>query len=116
MNKCPSCLEGDYFIHGTTINPSKFSKARETCDVCSHKFEKEPGFFYGAMYVSYGLGVALGVATFLAIYLLFPQANYTVYIIAIPLVLVIMSPINFRLSRLVWMNLFTGHKTSNQKT
>lgn len=28
-----------------------------TCPVCGHRFEREPGFFQGAMYVSYGLGI-----------------------------------------------------------
>ena len=25
----------------------------ETCPVCDHRFEREPGYFVGAMYVSY---------------------------------------------------------------
>jgi hypothetical protein len=29
----------------------------EYCPVCSLKFEREPGYFLGAMYISYGLGV-----------------------------------------------------------
>ena len=28
-----------------------------TCPVCAHRFEREPGFFQGAMYVSYGIGI-----------------------------------------------------------
>ena len=109
-NKCPSCHEGKYFVHGFSFLPSRFSKARELCDVCSHKFEKEPGFFFGAMFVSYGLAVALGVGTFLLIYLIRPQSNYVPYIIFIPLAQILLSPLNFRLSRLIWMNMFTGYK------
>lgn len=29
----------------------------ERCPVCDLKFEREPGYFLGAMYVSYGLGL-----------------------------------------------------------
>ena len=29
----------------------------EHCEVCDLKFEREPGYFLGAMYISYGLGV-----------------------------------------------------------
>jgi hypothetical protein len=29
----------------------------ERCPVCDLKFEREPGYFLGAMYVSYGLGI-----------------------------------------------------------
>lgn len=30
----------------------------ERCPVCDLRFEREPGYFLGAMYISYGLGVA----------------------------------------------------------
>lgn len=36
----------------------------ERCPVCDLKFEREPGYFLGAMYISYGLG--LGTITVLA--------------------------------------------------
>jgi hypothetical protein len=29
----------------------------ERCPVCELKFEREPGYFLGAMYISYGLGI-----------------------------------------------------------
>ncbi len=29
----------------------------ERCSICDLKFEREPGYFLGAMYLSYGLGV-----------------------------------------------------------
>jgi len=31
----------------------------ERCSVCDLKFEREPGYFLGAMYISYCLGVAI---------------------------------------------------------
>ena len=37
----------------------------ERCAVCGLKFEREPGYFLGAMYISYGL--ALGTITGLAV-------------------------------------------------
>jgi len=35
----------------------------ERCPVCDLKFDREPGYFLGAMYVSYGLGVAIVALT-----------------------------------------------------
>jgi Protein of unknown function (DUF983) len=29
----------------------------EACEVCGLKFDREPGYFLGAMYVGYGLGI-----------------------------------------------------------
>ena len=40
------------------------------CPVCNESFERETGFYYGAMYVSYGLTVGFGVGLFLLITLL----------------------------------------------
>jgi len=38
----------------------------ERCPVCDLKFEREPGYFLGAMYISYGLGIVT-VAAFAAV-------------------------------------------------
>jgi len=32
---------------------------QERCAVCDLKFDREPGYFLGAMYISYGLGVLI---------------------------------------------------------
>jgi len=39
----------------------------ERCPVCDLKFEREPGYFLGAMYVSYGIGIVFvaGIAALL---------------------------------------------------
>jgi len=29
----------------------------ESCQLCKHTFSPEPGFYFGAMYVSYAMGV-----------------------------------------------------------
>src|SRR3546814_4037395 len=36
----------------------KFSKMNKNCPVCNLQFEIEPGFYWGAMYLSYALNVA----------------------------------------------------------
>ncbi|MBK8627727.1 MAG: DUF983 domain-containing protein [Saprospiraceae bacterium] len=51
MKKCPRCQEGDLFV-----KPFEFSKPvnmPENCPVCNQKFEPEPGFYYGSMFLSY---------------------------------------------------------------
>lgn len=105
-NKCPICQEGDFYCSSHAYDLKNFSKNYERCSVCDHKFEMETGFFYGAMYVSYALAVAISVSIFVAIAVLFPSSAYYVYIIAILIGLVGLMPVTFRLSRLIWMNLF----------
>src|SRR5437660_1786882 len=51
---CPRCREGKIF-HGSLLRV--FPKMRDTCAVCGLKFEREQGYFLGAMYISYGIAL-----------------------------------------------------------
>ena len=51
--KCPNCSKGNVYKKHHFFS---YAKMNDTCDVCNYSFEKEPGFFYGAMYVSYARG------------------------------------------------------------
>ncbi|HLV41243.1 MAG TPA: DUF983 domain-containing protein [Brumimicrobium sp.] len=107
-NRCPKCHQGKVFKHNTIFHPKKFDKMYERCNKCGHKYELETGFFYGAMYASYATTVAFSVAVFVLVYLIYPPTPYWVHIINILTILIVFAPLNFRLGRLVWMNLFTG--------
>ena len=63
--KCPQCHEGEFFKYNLTINPEKVTKLHDDCPKCDLKYMMEPSFFFGAMYVNYGLSVALFVAIFI---------------------------------------------------
>lgn len=107
--KCPKCHEGEFFISRNLYDLKCLGKNHEKCDCCGHKFELETGFFYGAMYVSYALAIAFSVAIGVAIYVLFPESPYYVYITAILSGLVLLMPLTFGLSRMIWMNFFTSY-------
>ena len=61
FGKCPRCNEGDFFKYQFTFNPSKITKIHKNCAHCDLKYMIEPSFYYGAMYVNYGITVALSV-------------------------------------------------------
>jgi hypothetical protein len=65
----------------------------------------EPSFFYGAMYVSYGLSIAFGVAAFI-ISNVFIGLGLIDSFIAIVITLILTYPLILRLSRNIWINLF----------
>jgi hypothetical protein len=65
----------------------------------------EPSFFYGAMYVSYAVGVAMAFTVFIAFYLLLGSSLVTTFI-AIVIALILLLPVIIRLSRNIWINLF----------
>jgi uncharacterized protein (DUF983 family) len=54
--RCPRCRTGGIFRYSIFRG---FPKMHERCPVCDLKFDREPGYFLGAMYVSYGLGVVI---------------------------------------------------------
>lgn len=109
-SKCPRCHEGDFYVNKHAYQMKDFGKNHERCSECGLKYEKEPGFFYGAMYVSYALTVAFSVAIGVAIFVLFPSSSYKVYMTAILVGLVVLMPLSYRLSRVIWMNLFQHYK------
>ncbi|WP_317130851.1 DUF983 domain-containing protein [Polaribacter aestuariivivens] len=111
--KCPKCHEGDFFKYKFTFNPSKITQLHDNCPNCNLKYMMEPSFFYGAMYVNYGITVALSIIVFLISKLLF---NLTLLqsFIAIIIALIILAPVNLRLSRILWINMFVSyHKNNN---
>lgn len=55
---CPRCRKGKIFRASIFRG---FPKMYELCPICGLKFEREEGYFLGAMYISYGL--ALGMVT-----------------------------------------------------
>lgn len=105
---CPKChKESMYF----TKNPYVLSdtlKMRERCSHCQLKYRIEPSFFYGSMYVSYGVGIAFAVAAFVISYL-FLGSSLLVAFIAIVGTLIAFGPIIMRLSRNIWINLFIDY-------
>ncbi len=103
--KCPRCHQGDVFESKNPYNLSKMFDMHEHCSHCGLRYMIEPAFFYGAMYVSYALTVAIGVATFILIHLFFDPGVWEV-IGTLAAVLVLGSPMVLRLSRIIWMNTF----------
>jgi hypothetical protein len=91
-----------------TKNPyiiSQTLKMHDNCPHCNTKFKIEPSFFYGAMYVSYAVGVAIAVAAFIIAYFFIGlDRNYT--FLAIVTTLVVLLPIITRISRNIWINFF----------
>ena len=68
----------------------------------------EPSFFYGAMYVSYALTVALAVAIFVIGYLF--SLSLITSLIAILMILYGLTPLTMRISRLLYINMFVHYK------
>ena len=103
-NKCPRCQEGDFFVKPAGFRFRDNLKMHEKCANCGLKYMIEPSFFYGAMYVSYAVTVAMAVAIFVICQLL--GLSLLTSLISILVVLVLSNPFVMRLSRLLYINLF----------
>ena len=74
----------------------------------------EPSFFYGAMYVSYGLNVAVGVAAFIISFLLF-HSSIEIAFLTIFLSLILLMPFVLRWSRNIYINMFVSYDENTAK-
>jgi len=105
-NKCPRCHQGDVFKEKNPYKLNKMFSLHETCSHCQLKYEREPSFFYGAMYVSYALTSGWFIIWYL-IYLFYLSQFDTLYFaLLVSLSILVLSPITLRLSRLIWLNFF----------
>ena len=108
--KCPSCHEGEFFKYSFSMNIFKVNKIEKSCSCCHLKYMIEPAFYFGALYVSYGITVVLCIVTFIISKLILNLALLTSFI-TIFVVLILFIPINLRLSRVLWINMFVSYRS-----
>jgi uncharacterized protein (DUF983 family) len=107
-NRCPKCHKSSVFQTNNPYNLKRFDKMNSSCACCGETYYKEPGFFYGAMIVSYMLNGALFIFAFLGIYIPL-DIEAVPFIVVMSSLVVVLSPITFRLARLVWLNVFIAY-------
>jgi len=113
FNRCPRCHEGQFFKHQSAYFPVReFDKMNDKCSHCGQSFMPEPGFYYGAMYMSYAFYVGIVVVS-LPIGLRWLELDITELILWLIPVFIILTPVIFRLARRSWLTIFvpyTGKK------
>ena len=102
--KCPRCRKGDLF-RNHFVKFIGFNHMYERCPHCHLKYEVEPGFFQGAMYVSYAIQVAV-VLPIIVITIAILDLDYIWIISAIIGVIVLIIPVNYQLSRSLYLHGF----------
>ncbi|WP_375325468.1 DUF983 domain-containing protein [Flagellimonas sp. GZD32] len=111
---CPRCHEESMYEKSNPYALSKIFKMNDRCSHCDLKYKIEPSFFYGAMYVSYGVGIAFAVAAFVISFLIFGTTLINTFI-AIVGTLIVFMPVIIRLSRNIWINFFVKYDSSAKK-
>jgi uncharacterized protein (DUF983 family) len=108
--KCASCRRGKMF-KTPTFSFSKPFEMNKLCPKCEVDLEPEPGFYFGAMFISYGITVwpMLGLMAIFRWGLewsLFASFAVTLVITAILFVYI------FRVSRSMYLNMMVRYKPS----
>lgn len=106
--QCPSCRSERMF--NAPAYSMKFGSMHEKCPNCSQSLEPEPGFYTGAMYVSYAFQVAIVVSVIVATRVLNFEGAVSWYVGWIGGINLVLFPLIYRLSRSVWIHIFVPFK------
>ncbi|MBT8321720.1 MAG: DUF983 domain-containing protein [Eudoraea sp.] len=113
--RCPKCHQESMYTENNPYRMGSLFKMHERCSHCNTKYKMEPSFFYGAMYVSYAVGIAFAVAAFVIAFL-FIGTNLVNTFVAIVATLVVFMPVIIRLSRNIWINFFVSYDPAALKS
>ena len=111
---CPRCQNESMYLDKNPLHLSKILQMNKKCSHCGLKYQIEPSFFYGAMYVSYGLNVALSIATFIVSYVIF-KSSIKVSFISIFISNVVLFPFVLRWARNIYINMFVSFDEKYKK-
>ncbi len=107
--RCPRCREGKLYSQPNPYNFKQMEKMPDNCPVCGQDFIIEPGFYFGATYVSYALNVAWLIPTFLFMRFVL-DLPFMYFVITMFALLPVLVPVIFRMSRSIWIHFFVKYK------
>ncbi|MBD1397697.1 DUF983 domain-containing protein [Pontibacter sp. JH31] len=107
--RCPRCREGDMFPKNTWYT-TRFAEMHKSCPCCGQPYEPEPGFYYGAMYVSFGFNVAIFLTALFILYQFVEELTMAMMIGVVAAVVIFLLPFIFRYSRVIWINFFVRYE------
>ena len=95
LQRCPVCLQGKVF--------NSLFGMYKNCPHCGVLFDRETGYFLNAMFFAYTIGFLIMIPT--AIYLVMRDVSIAFFSIAIIIEIVVLWPLIFRYSRLLWLHI-----------
>jgi uncharacterized protein (DUF983 family) len=102
--KCPKCAQG--FVFKRKVSFLQLPVMHDKCENCNYYFDREPGYFLGAMYISYGLSVLQGIASFLLISFLLPSLALYIKSLLVIAVILTCGRKNYKISRVIYIHIF----------
>lgn len=108
--KCPRCRKGK-LLKSHPYQLKYFNKVNNSCSYCSLQFKIEPSFFYGSMYISYGLGVGISLIVFVLLYIMGITKNALTPFFTITGILILLMPYINALPKVIWANFFFSYNS-----
>jgi len=93
--RCPRCLNGPIYRGWIDMH--------ERCPVCELVFEREPGYFVGALYISYGMATIVMGLFMLFLHLLLPAWDLGWVALLAIASFIPLAPMVSRYARVIWM-------------
>jgi len=100
---CPKCRKAYLFKDRRHYSLMHLFDMPDNCPVCGQSFEIEPGFYLGAMWMSYPVIILLEVIFIAALYGIFGD------IIISTVIIVLLSPPIMRIARSMYIHLFVHY-------
>lgn len=102
--KCPNCGKGNVFKDN--LYSFNFIEVKKECECCSYNFMPEPGFYYGAMYFTYAINVAIIIISLILFNLFTEKFPPFTYLVTTFCIVFFSINIIVRMSRLLMLYLF----------
>ena len=109
--KCPSCLEESMYVSKNPYSVQLLAM-HKSCSCCGLKYEREPSFFYGAMYISYALTIGMGIL-FYALFWWCLEFSLLQCFFGLGISYLLLMPLLLRWSRNIWINCFISYRKSS---
>lgn len=112
--KCPRCHEGNLFVSRNAYNFKNMLSMPKHCPVCNQNLDMEPGFYSGALWVSFPIIVLIAIPFWAIMYFILELSmNWMAIIMAV--YIFGLQPLIMRYSRAIWINIFVHYDPETGK-
>ncbi len=111
--KCPRCHEGDLY-KSSLASMQGIYNMHDNCPKCNQDYQKEPGFYWGAMYIGYALSSGYMLSAMVLCIFVFDFTVNQSFATAIVGGFLFV-PLVARLARAIWINIYVKYKPSSNK-
>jgi uncharacterized protein (DUF983 family) len=95
QQRCPRCCRGRIYLAGFRMNTR--------CPVCDLLFDREPGYFLGALYISYGMSTVLLLLGLWVGNAWFPDFDLGWLVLILGVLYLPLVPLMTRYARVLWI-------------